>query len=100
LPSAFKPGLHSQELPVPKSPEKCTTDDDSNDDEPVSMEQNVSDPDFQPYASNERHVIFQGDFNDLVTDLNLSKSQDHKTDERRLHVDPTKHNLEAESIPP
>jgi hypothetical protein len=46
LPSAVRPVLHRQDLPVPKPPEKWTTDDDSNDDEPVPMEQDISDPDF------------------------------------------------------
>jgi hypothetical protein len=67
--------LCSQDLPVPKPPEKWTINDDNNDDGPVPMEQDISDPDFQPSASNEQHLIFQGELNDLVRDLNLSKSQ-------------------------
>jgi hypothetical protein len=63
--------LHSQDLSVPKSPEKWTTDDDNNDDQPVPMEQNVSDRDFQPSASNERHLIFQVEFNGLNKELEL-----------------------------
>jgi hypothetical protein len=74
LPSAVRPMLYSQDLPVPKPPEKWTTDDDNNDDEPVPMEQDISDPDFQPSTSNEPHLISQGEFDDLVRDLNLSKS--------------------------
>jgi hypothetical protein len=67
--------LHSQDLPVPKPPEKWTIDDDNDDDEPVPMEQDVGDPDFQPSTSNEPHLISQGELNDLVRDLNLSESQ-------------------------
>jgi hypothetical protein len=48
LPSAVSPVLHSQDLPVPKPPEKWTIDNDNNDDEPVPMEKHISDPDFQP----------------------------------------------------
>jgi hypothetical protein len=39
------------------------------------MEQDISDPDFQPSTSNKPHLISQGELNDLVRDLNLSKSQ-------------------------
>jgi hypothetical protein len=70
LPSAIRPELHSQDLPVPKPPEKWTIDDDNNDDEPVLMEQDISDPDFQPSTSNEPHFISQGEVSDLVRDLN------------------------------
>jgi hypothetical protein len=62
-------------MPVPKPPEKWTIDDDNNNDEPVPMEQDISDPDFQPSASNEPHLISQSELNDLVRDLNLPKSQ-------------------------
>jgi hypothetical protein len=34
-----------------KPPEKWTIDDDNNDDEPVPIEQDISDPDFQPSTS-------------------------------------------------
>jgi hypothetical protein len=75
LPSAVRPVLHSQDLPFPKPPEKWTIDDDSSDDEPIPMEQDITDPDFQPSTSNEPHLISQGELNDLVRDLNLSKSR-------------------------
>jgi hypothetical protein len=52
LPSAVRLVLHSQDLPVPKPPKKWTTDD-----KPVPMEQDISDPDFQPSTSNEPHII-------------------------------------------
>jgi hypothetical protein len=67
--------LHSQDLPVPKPPEKWTIADDINDYDPVPMEQDTSDPDFQPSTSNKPHLISQGELSDLVRDLNLSKSQ-------------------------
>jgi hypothetical protein len=75
LPSAVRPMLHSQDLPVPKPPEKWTIDDVNSDDKPVPMEQDIRDSDFQPSTSNESHLISQGELNDLVRDLNLSKSQ-------------------------
>jgi hypothetical protein len=75
LPSAVRPVLHSQDLPVPKPPEKWTIDDDNNEDEPVHMEQDINYPDFQPSTSNEPHIISQGELNDSARDLNLSKSQ-------------------------
>jgi hypothetical protein len=68
LSSAVRPVLHSQDLPVPKPPKKWTIDDDNNDDEPVPMEQDISNPDFQPSTSNELHLISQGELNDLVRD--------------------------------
>jgi hypothetical protein len=46
LPSAVRPVLHSQDLPGPKPPEKWTIDHDNNDNGPVPMEQDISDPDF------------------------------------------------------
>jgi hypothetical protein len=48
LPSAVRPVFRSKDLPVPKPPEKWTIDDDNNVDVPVPMEQDISDPDFQP----------------------------------------------------
>jgi hypothetical protein len=35
--------LHSQDLPVPKPPEKWAIDDDKNNNEPVRMEQDIGD---------------------------------------------------------
>jgi hypothetical protein len=67
--------LHSRDLPGPKPPKKWTIDDDNNDDGPVPMEQDISDPDFQPSTSNEPHLTSQGEPSDLVRDLNLPKSQ-------------------------
>jgi hypothetical protein len=67
--------FHSQDLSIPKPPEKWTIDDNNNDDETVPVEQDIIDPDFQPSTSNEPHLIAQGELNDLVRDLNLSKSQ-------------------------
>jgi hypothetical protein len=57
LPSSIRPVFHSQDLPVPKPPEKWTADEDNNDDELVPMAQDISDPDFQPSTSNEPHLI-------------------------------------------
>jgi hypothetical protein len=70
LPSAVIPVLHSQDLPVLKPPKNWTTDNENNDDEPVPMEQDISDPDFQPSTSNKPRLISQSELNDLVRDLN------------------------------
>jgi hypothetical protein len=73
LPYPLRPVLHSQDMPVPKPPEKWTTDDDYNDDEPVPVEEDINHPGFQPSTSNEPHHISQYKLNDLVRDLNVSK---------------------------
>jgi hypothetical protein len=65
LPSTVRPVLQSQDLPVPKLPEKWTTDDNKNHDESVRMEQDVSEPDVQP-STNKPHLISQGELNDVI----------------------------------
>ena len=88
IPSAMRPILHNQNLPVPQPPEKIVfsdEEDDSNiqpgltstDSEKDEME---CDPTFQineglPPSAREPHLLTQGDLNDLVRDLDLSKKQ-------------------------
>lgn len=76
--SAQKPRPHDEQHPVPRLPihkesEESTIATDSD----TSFEGNEksSDPDFIPSTSNEPHLITQFELNDLVRDLNLSKSQ-------------------------
>jgi hypothetical protein len=80
LPSAIRPVPHSEELPLPKPPEKLTFSDDSSDYDEVHGQQegdNVDcDPTFEAsWSSPEPRLLTQGDLNDLVRDLNLSKKQ-------------------------
>jgi hypothetical protein len=67
--------LHIQGLPGPKPPQKRTTDDDNDDNEPVRMEQEISERDLEPSASNEPYFITEGELNALLCKLNLRKSR-------------------------
>lgn len=72
--SSVRPVLHSQDLPGPKPPQKWATDDENSDNEPVHMEQEISDPDFQPSTSNEPHFGSQCELV-FVGKLSLSKGR-------------------------
>ena len=78
LPSAIKPVPHSAELPVPKPPTNMTHSDCESRDEDVGQANNNMDfdPTFAGASSSyEQHLLTQGDLNDIVRDLNLSKKQ-------------------------
>ena len=78
LPSAMRPVPHSAELPVPKPPTNMTLSDCESSDEDVGQANNNMDcdPTFAgASSSNEPHLLTQGDLNDIVCDLNLSKKQ-------------------------
>ena len=74
LPSAIRPVPHSPDFPVPDPPKQMTlSDDDLSDND---KEQEIEDMEFKPNCfSSEPHLLSQGDLNDLVRDLNLSKKQ-------------------------
>jgi len=79
LPSAMRPAPHSAELPVPKPPPNMTLSDSESSDEDVGQANN-NNMDFDPtfagaYSSNEPHLMTDGDLNDIVRNLNLSKKQ-------------------------
>lgn len=85
LPSAMRPVPHSEELPVPKPPEKLTVSEEEEE-EPMNVgavdygdadaDDVMQDPSFEASgSSSEPHLLDQGDLNDLVRDLNLSKRQ-------------------------
>jgi len=78
LPSAMRPVPHSAELPMPKPPTNITVSDLESSNEDVGQANNNMDCD-PIYAgvcsSNEPHLLTQGDLNDIVRDLNLSKKQ-------------------------
>ena len=79
LPSAMSPVPHSAELPVPRPPTNMTLSDSGPSDENVGQANNNMDcdPTFAgACSSNEPHLLTQGDVNDVVRDLNLSKKQD------------------------
>ena len=78
LPSAVRPVPYNYELPVPKPPTNMTLSDSESKDEDVG--QLNDDMDCDPTLSgvgfsNEPHLLTQGDLNDIVRDLNLSKKE-------------------------
>jgi len=78
LPSAMRPVPHIMELPVPKPPTNMTlSDSESNDEDVDQANKNMDcDPTFrEASSSNKPHLLTQGDLNDIVRDLNLSKKQ-------------------------
>ncbi|UYV66554.1 hypothetical protein LAZ67_4002056 [Cordylochernes scorpioides] len=72
LPSAMKPVPHSDILPVPQPPENVIFSDDDSD----RREQQWDDTNFEAGALSEPHLLTQGDLNDLVRDLDLSKNSE------------------------
>jgi hypothetical protein len=80
VPSALRPVPHNEALPIPKPPANVILDEDSATDE-ADLEQvgeNFDcDPTFEAScSSSEPHLLTQGDLNDLVRHLNLSKKID------------------------
>jgi len=76
--SVMRPVPHSAELPVPKPPTNMTVSDSESSDENVGQANKNMDsaPTFAgACSSNEPHLLTQGDLNDIVRDLNLSKKQ-------------------------
>ncbi|XP_066465456.1 uncharacterized protein [Eleutherodactylus coqui] len=78
FPSARRPVCHSEEWPVPVPPENVIVSEDEYSDEHAEDREGdmYTDPTFQDlWESNEPHFLIQGDLNDLIRDLNLSKQQ-------------------------
>ena len=78
LPSAMRPVPHSVELLVAKPPTNMTLSDSESNNEDVGQANNNMDcdPTFTgASSSNEPHLLTQGDLNDIVRDLKLSKKQ-------------------------
>ncbi|UYV76679.1 hypothetical protein LAZ67_14001721, partial [Cordylochernes scorpioides] len=67
----MRPVPHSDILPVPQPPENVIFSDGDSD----RREQQSDDTNFKAGASSEPHLLTQGDLNDLVRDLDLSKKQ-------------------------
>ena len=85
LPSAMRPVAHSVELPVPKPPTNTMLSDSESSDEDVGQANNNMDcdPTFTgASSSNEPHLLTQGDLNDIICSLNLSKKQAELLDSR------------------
>jgi hypothetical protein len=77
LSSAKRPIPHSAELPVPTCPNRLDTQEPvaSQDDNLETECECDSTYEPKPSTSKESHLLAQGDLNDLVRDLNLSKKQ-------------------------
>jgi len=74
--SAMRPVTRGAELPVPKPPTNMTLSDNESCDEDVGQANNhmYFDPTFAGACfSNEPHLLTQGDLNDIIHDMNLSK---------------------------
>jgi hypothetical protein len=77
VPSAIRPVIHGEELPVPEPPENFAMY--SDDDDSVSLnseEQQPSasrDSDYLPSTDSSNHKITEGEPNDLIRDLGTSK---------------------------
>ena len=78
LPRSMRPVTHIAGLPVPKLPTNMTLSDSESSDEDVGQANNNKDcdPTFAgACSSNESNLLTQGNLNDIVHDLNLSKEQ-------------------------
>jgi hypothetical protein len=73
----MRPVHHSAELPLPKPPTNMTLSDSESSDEDVYQANNnmYCDTFAGACSSNEPHLLTQGDLNDIIRDLNLSKQQ-------------------------
>jgi hypothetical protein len=79
---------HSADLPVSKPPTNMTLSDSESSDEDVCQANNnmYYDPIFAgACSSNIPHLLTQGDLNDIVHDLNLSKKQAELLGSRLKH---------------
>ena len=74
IPSVIRPVSHSDEIPIPICPDswnwKMRQSSVNAEQIPLS-----SNSEFEGKDLNARHLVTQGELNDLVQDLNLSKAQ-------------------------
>ena len=76
LPSAMRLVPHSAELPVPKAPTNTMLSDSESSDDLGQANNMDCDPTVAgASSSSEPHLLTQGDLNDIVRDLILSKKQ-------------------------
>jgi hypothetical protein len=70
VPSALRPVPHNEELPIPKPPANVNMDDEDSAIDEADLEQVEA-----SCSSSEPNLLTQGDLNDLVRNLNLSKKR-------------------------
>jgi len=77
LPSVMRPVPHSAELPVPDPPTNMILKNSESTEDVGQANNNMDcDPTFAgTCSSNEPHLLPQGDLNNIICDLNLSKKQ-------------------------
>ena len=75
IPSAIRPVPHGEILPVPKAPEKYTLDLDKQEIESSEFPMSSQESYIASCISHEPHFISQNELNDLVWDLELSKTK-------------------------
>jgi len=75
LPSAMRPVPHSKDLPIPHLPTHLTLEDESEHGAATEVQnEEQDDATFETSTSScEPHLLTQGELNDLVRDLKLSK---------------------------
>ena len=74
IPSAIRPVPHGPDLPVPKPPSVWNVDDDDEIPDQSDLSEHLSDPDFFEHDESP-HLITQEELNDLIRDLDLSKTK-------------------------
>lgn len=75
LPSAMRPVPHGEDMPIPQPPAHVTLDDESECEIATGVRNDEQDDPTFKAESREPHLIHQGELNDLVRDLKLSKKQ-------------------------
>jgi hypothetical protein len=80
VPSAMRPVPHNEALPIPKPSANVIVDDEDSTTDEVDLEQVGETSDCEPTfeascSTSEPHLLTQGDLNDLVCNLNLSKKK-------------------------
>lgn len=74
--SAMRPVPHDAENPIPKPPAKTDAAETSAEDEDETYYENEDSDEYEPgIDSNKPHLISQGELNDLVRDLGLTKKK-------------------------
>ena len=73
----MRPVPHSEDLPIPQSPTHLTLEDESEHEAPTEVpNEEQDDATYETSTcSCEPHLVTQGELNDLVRDLKLSKQQ-------------------------
>jgi hypothetical protein len=81
MPSALRPVPHGEEISVPENPKEFTIDSDDGDESESTSGSPETPTSSEPHVSHIRssapqpHILTQEEMNDLVRDLELSKSK-------------------------